>query len=207
MTVETEDRTERRDAYEDEFRSRLRPWWVPWLVALVVAGLVIGVGSYFAYGRDADVASMSMGGGDHGVPAVTGYYDGEEIRFIHTEASDPEVAEALTKMMASPVIAVPGLGEVPDAVLSDVFVFANGVEPGGARGPFGFQPDVFDSVPGGAGYSPLRALNVVKWSDGSEPRLLRSAGEIAQAERSRELRIDQPGVVVNMPIVDWPDGG
>lgn len=208
MTIQTQESTERREAYDDEFRPRIRPWWVPWLVALAVAAIVIGVGSYFAYGRDAGVASMAMGGAGHGVPAVTGYYDGEEILFIHTEASDPKVAKMLTDMMNSPVIVVPGLRQVPEPVLGDVFVFANGVEPDDRdkRGPFGFQPDVFDTVPGDSRYSPLRAISVVTWKDGSTARALRSVEEIESAAAAGELRIEQPEVVVNMPVVDWPGG-
>jgi len=87
-----------------------------------------------------------------------------------------------------------------------VFVFANGVRPDDQRGPFGFQPDVFDTVPGDADYSPLRALNVVSWQDTREARALRSVGEIEDAQAAGELTIEQPGVVVNMPIVDWPGG-
>lgn len=207
MTVQTGDTTERPEADGEEFSPRVRPWWVPWLVALVVAGLVIGVGSYFAYGRHTDVASMNMGGDKtHVVPPVTGFYQGHEIHFIHTEASDPQVADMLSNMMDSPVIVVPRLREVPVSALGNVFVFANGVQPGGERGSFGFQPDVFDTVPGDAGYSPLRALNIVTWQVATDARALRSVGEIQDAEAAGKLTIKQPGVVVNMPITDWPGG-
>ena len=208
MSTQTRDSTDRPDAYEDEFRPRLRPWWVPWLVALAVAVSVIGVGSYFAYGRDATVASMDMAGDKHAVPPVLGLYDGEEIRFIHTEASDPQIAGMLTDMMGSPVMVVRSLREVPDAALGRVFVFANGVIPEDEmeRGPFGFQADVFDTVPGDPDYSPLRAVNVVTWHDDSKPRVLRSFVEIQRAEAAGELTIEQPGAVVNMPMIEWPGG-
>lgn len=208
MTVQSEGTTQRPEADHDEFARRVRPWWVPWSVALVVAGLVIGVGSYFAYGRDTDVASMDMGGGDnaHVVPPVTGFYDGDEIHFVHTEASDPQVAGMLSDMMDSPVIVVPRLRDVPASALGNVFVFANGVQPDDERGPFGFQPDVFDTVPGDADYSPLRALNIVTWQTATDTRALRSVAEIRNAEAAGELTIEQPGVVVNMPIIDWPGG-
>lgn len=206
MSVQSADTTQRPEAYDEEFAPRVRPWWLPWLVALVVAGLVIGVGSYFAYGRDTDVASMVIGGGEHVVPPVTGFYKGQAVHFIHTEASDPQVAGMLSDMMDSPVIVVPHLREVPASALGNVFVFANGVQPDDERGPFGFQPDVFDTVPGDADYSPLRAVNVVTWQAASQVRTLRSVGEIDDAEAAGELTIEQPGVVVNMPIIDWPGG-
>jgi hypothetical protein len=35
------------------------------------------------------MASTEMDGGDQTVPAVAGFYDGQEIGFVHTDASDP----------------------------------------------------------------------------------------------------------------------
>jgi hypothetical protein len=210
MSVHTSDTTERPEANEEEFTARIRAWWLPWLVATIVAALVIGVGSFIAYGRDIDVASMDtsmdMGGDEHVVPPVPGFYDGREILFIHTEASDQQVADMLSDMMDSPVIVVARLGDVPASVLGDVYVFANGVQHDDEQGPFGFQPDVFDSVPGDDDYSPLRAVSIVTWQDDSEARTLRSVGEIDDAEAAGELTIEQPGVVVNMPIIEWPGG-
>ena len=69
-------------------------------------------------------------------PPLKGFAGGREIRFIHTEASDSQVASVLTKMMGPKVLVVPGLQEVPDRLLATVFVFRNGVS---GEGPFGFQ--------------------------------------------------------------------
>lgn len=192
------------DAYEEHV-PRSWPWWGPWLTGLVVAAVIVGVGSWLVYGRGVPPASMAMPQGAH-VPPVVGYHDGAEIQFIHTEASDPKVAAMLTDMMDSPVIVVGALAEVPESARGTVWVFRNGTKPDGATGPFGFQPDVFDTVPGDADYSPLRAVNVVTWDDATEARTLRSVGEIEDAEAAGELTIEQPGVVVNMPIIDWPGG-
>ena len=137
------------------------------------------------------------------LPAGMAYADGKEIFFVHTEASDAEVAQLLTDMMSSPVLHVPSLADVPADVLADVYVFDNGLE---GMGPFGFQADVFDNPPGTAGYSPLRRINVVTWVDPSKARLLTSVAEIMSAKDAGEVTIAQPGVVVNMPFVVW-DGG
>lgn len=210
MTTTTRERTERSgatqapDAYED-YAPKTVPWWAPWLVALTVAAVVIGVGSYLVYGRGYFVPSMM--GGDHTVPPVAGYYGGEEIHFIHTEASDPTVATMLSGMMDSPVPTVASLADMPPSALGRVFVFKNGVKPDGDRGPFGYQPDVFDSVPGDETYTPLRAISVVTWKEGARARVLRSANEMAEAEAAGEITVARPGVVVNMPIVSWPNGG
>ena len=137
------------------------------------------------------------------LPAGMAYAEGKEIYFVHTEASDPGVAEALTKMMNSPVILVPSLANVPAESLANVYVFQNGVA---GKGPFGFQPDVFDNPPGADGYTPLRSIHLVNWADPAQARLLTSAAEVLEAEKAGEITITVPGVVVNMPFVVW-DGG
>lgn len=137
------------------------------------------------------------------LPAGKAYAEGNEIYFVHTEASDAGVAEKLTNMMKSPVMFVPSLASVPDESLANVYVFTNGIE---GKGPFGFQSDVFDNPPGTDGYTPLRRLNVITWAEGAGARELTSVAEVLEAETNGELTIEQPGVVINMPFVVW-DGG
>jgi len=137
------------------------------------------------------------------LPAGKAYAEGNEIYFVHTEASDAGVAEKLTNMMKSPVMFVPSLDSVPDESLANVYVFTNGIE---GKGPFGFQSDVFDNPPGTDGYTPLRRLNVITWAEGAGARELTSVAEVLEAETNGELTIEQPGVVINMPFVVW-DGG
>ncbi|MDQ4077986.1 MAG: hypothetical protein M3220_17280 [Chloroflexota bacterium] len=178
------------------------------LVALLMAGFVL---AYTAL-RPAD-AQVGMGGGEtmdedmvvEGpvVPPVVGLAEGEEILFLHTEASAPEVAEMLTAMMGSPVLVVPELADVPEEALANVYVFTNGIE---GMGPLGFQPDVFDNLPGGEGYTPLRAINQVTWVNPEEARLLTSVEEVEAAWNAGEITIERPGAVVNMPIIKWPGG-
>ncbi len=133
-------------------------------------------------------------------PMAMAYYEGEVIYFIHPEASDEGVAGVLTEMMGPDVLAVPSLADIPAELLANVYVFTNGVE---GMGPLGFQPDVFDSVPDDEDYTPLRAISLVTWQDGTEPRELMSVSEIEEAADAGDLVIEQPGVVVNMPILVW----
>ena len=137
------------------------------------------------------------------LPAGKAWADGKEIYFIHTEASDPGVAEKLTNMMKSPVVLVPSLANVPAESLANVYVFTNGLA---GTGPFGFQADVFDNPPGTDGYTPLRSLHLITWTDETKARELTSAADVLAAEAAGELTIEQPGVVINMPFVVW-DGG
>lgn len=137
-------------------------------------------------------------------PLVSGIYESGEVLFIHTEASDPDVAAMLTDMMAGPlVVLVPELAEAPAELLAKVYVFTNGIE---GHGPFGFQPDIFDSVPGDPAYRPLRAVFLVEWDPGATARELGSVAELLSAEAAGELTITESGVVVNMPILVWPGG-
>lgn len=140
------------------------------------------------------------------VPPVFGYAVGEDIRFIHTEVSDAEIAGVLTDMMGSPVLVVPSLADVPADLLAHVYVFENGVQPDGPRGPLEFQPDVFDRPAGAEDYTPLRRIMLVNWRDDSEPRVLRSSEEVETAEAAGQIRITDSEIVVNMPFLTWPGG-
>ncbi len=140
------------------------------------------------------------------VPPVTGYNEGQKILFLHTETSDPEIAKILTDMMGSPVLVVPSLAKAPKEMLARVYVFTNGVKGDGPLGPLGFQPDVFDNPPGHPGYSPLRKIVLVTWKDEPSARTLKSADEVQGALKTNEITIEEPGVVVNMPMLTWPVG-
>jgi hypothetical protein len=137
------------------------------------------------------------------LPAGKAFADGKEIYFVHTEASDADIAELLTNMMDSPVLYTPGLADTPESALAEVYVFENGLE---GKGPLGYQADVFDNPPGEDGYSPLRRLNVVTWVDPTQARLLTSGTEIIAAEEVGVVSIQRPGVVINMPFVVWEGG-
>lgn len=136
-------------------------------------------------------------------PLVKGYYGGEDLYFIHTEASDSSVANLLTEMMGPEVVYLPELAEISESQLAGVYVFENGVE---GNGPFGFQPDVFDSVPGDENYSPLRRIYLVQWKEDADPRELLTAEDIKETEDKGELIIEKSGIVVNMPVLVWADG-
>ncbi|MGH2695015.1 MAG: DUF7482 domain-containing protein [Actinomycetota bacterium] len=184
-------------------------------IGLAIAAVVLGFGALWTYvlNRDTEMGTTAGMGNDQmaaagavAFPPVHGFDDGEDILFIHTEASDPQVAGMLTDMMGSPVEVVPELAEIPESALANVYVFTNGVRPHDARGPFGFQADVFDSAPGDEDYSPLRAVSLVTWVDEADARVLRSAAEVGAAVAEGEARIETPGIVVNMPFLRWPGG-
>ena len=165
----------------------MRKWvWVAVIIAALATGYAAG---YFL--------------NPVGVPPVKAYAEGQRIQFIHTEVSDPKVADLLTRMMKSPVLVVPPLAQAPETMVATVYVFKNGVK---GRGPFGFQSDVFDRPPGTDGYSPLRAVHLVTWKDERAARELKSVAQVKEVEARGEVAVERPGVVVNMPFLTWPGG-
>ncbi|MCC9075972.1 hypothetical protein FKZ61_007595 [Litorilinea aerophila] len=137
------------------------------------------------------------------IPTVVGYAAGQEIRFIHTEASDAEIAQVLTDMVGSPVLVVPALAQTPPALRGRVYVFTNGVRGGG---PLDYQPDVFDGPPGTPEYRPLREIVLVTWQPEARPRVLTDAAQVLDAAAAGQVTLEATGVVVNMPFVTWPGG-
>jgi hypothetical protein len=172
-----------------------------WLVVLALGANVFA--RIFPIRPDAQGQMPGMSSAVNPTPPVKGYAKGQEIQFIHTEASDPQVAAMLTRMMGPQVLVVPSLKEIPDRLLATVFVFGNGVK---GEGPMGFQPDVFDSVPGDRAYTPLRRIVLVSWKDQRQARILRSAEEIRLAVQQGAVDLSTPDIVVNMPVLTWPGG-
>lgn len=173
-------------------------------VAVAVTGYAVG---FYVQPAPARVAGMRAApAGAPAVPPVTGYSEGETILFLHTETSDPKIAKLLTDMMGSPVLHVPALANTPAEMFAWVYVYMNGLKPGGPKGPIGFQPDVFESPPGQAGYRPLRRVLLVTWKDEKAARLQKSAAEVKEALKKGEVAVEDSGIVVNMPFLAWPGG-
>lgn len=137
------------------------------------------------------------------IPAGKAFANGDTIYFTHTEASDKDVADLLTKMMKSPVLYVPSLAKAPDEMLTSVYVFKNG--PAGS-GPLKFQADVFENTPDDPGYTPLRRIVFVTWKDPSKAKEMKSAADIQTLATNGDVSLEESGVVVNMPFIVWKGG-
>ncbi len=137
------------------------------------------------------------------IPLVMGYADGNEVFYITTEASVEEVANHLTDLTGFRVVYAPAIANTPKTALANIYEFTNGVE---GPGPAGFQPNVADSQPGDPEYSPAWAVQRVTWTDESTARELTSEDEILAARDAGELTIEETGVVVNCPFIQWNDG-
>lgn len=157
----------------------------------------------------ASAQGMSMGmppADTPAIPPVAGFSEGADVYFLHTEASDRAVATMLSEMMGSPVLYVPSLADIQLDATAPVYVFTNGLAPDGPRGPLGFQPDVLPFPPGDDRYSPLREIIRVTWTDPTAARMIRSEAEIAAAVAIAEVTLEPTGIIVNMPMVTWPNG-
>jgi len=139
------------------------------------------------------------------MPLIDGYYNGEMVYFIHTEVSDKDISEMLTMMVNFPTLYVPELKNISPDDLAIVYIFTNGIPGSGpyGGGPFFFQIDIFDAVPGQEGYSQFRSPHLVTWSENSSPRLLTSVEELLEAEANGEVTIEKTDLVVNAPMIVW----
>lgn len=137
------------------------------------------------------------------IPLTKGYVKGSEVFYISTEASDKDLADHLTNITGFRVVYAPALKGTPADALAQIYAFENGIK---GEGPLGFQPNVADSQPGDLNYSPLWAVNIVKWNDSSTPRELKSQTEILAAQKNDELTVTPSGFVVNCPFVKWNMG-
>ncbi len=190
-----------------EVDGRKVRFWIG--LGVLIALVTLGFGAWWVFGADrgGKMAGGGMSPDAPRVPPVFAYFDGQPVAFIHTEVSDPTVAQTLEQMMGSPVLVVTSLADVPGSARGTVYVFANGEVPTNTpTGPMGFQPDVFDSAPGDPTYRPLREIVQVTWVDERQALVLTSAGQIRAAEDAGDVTLKRTGVVVNMPFLTWPGG-
>ncbi len=137
------------------------------------------------------------------IPMHQGYYNGESVYFIVTDSSDEKHAEIVTEQQGWKVEVAPLLAFAPEAALSSVYIFKNGVE---GNGVHGFQGEVFSSTPAQEDYSALTAHIHVTWNDDATPELLDSADAVLAAEADGMVTFDKLGVVMNMSQIVWPEG-
>ncbi len=191
------------------------------IITTAIIALLVGAGTTYVavnpsdIGRITKAPSQSLADNPQlSMPVINAYYNEQEIWFMHTEVSDAQMAQRLSNMVGSnnmmgmmATMHVPRLADVPKETAGKLYVFTNGVKQEGAKpwggGPFGYQIDIFDSIPGQDGYTPLRNPYIVTWGENATPRILKSMDEILTAERNGELTITQSDVIVNAPIVQW----
>ena len=137
------------------------------------------------------------------IPLHQGYYNSESVYFIVTDSSDQKHADIITEQQGWKVELAPLLANAPEAALSSLYVFTNGVEGDGVHG---FQSEVFSSTPAQEEYSALTSHVHVAWNGDATPSVLDSADAILAAEVDGMITLTELPVVINMPQIVWPDG-
>jgi len=172
---------------------------------LKITSLVLGIlllGVVPMYSAEAKMQNLSDTNIPLKIPLTMGYADGNAVYYISTEASVKDVADHLTDLSGFRVAFTPSLQNTPKESLADIYAFTNGIKGSGA---FGFQPQVADSQPPNPDYSPLWLVHAVTWNDNAIPRELKSEQSIMDAKNNGEITIEDTGVVVNCPFVQWKD--
>lgn len=118
-----------------------------------------------------------------------GAFDGNDVYFVRTDASDEDFAQA------EELVYVPKLATLTGDGLSGTAYVVEGAAD---------QPVVFSSEPGRDDYTPAWTLHRVTWS--GTPRILRSEMEVRNAEAAGELTVERTDIVTNAGIVKWSSG-
>ena len=133
-----------------------------------------------------------------------GFYNGEAVYYIITDASDQKHADIITENQGWTVELAPLLANAPESAVSTTYMFSNGVVGDGVHG---FQGEVFTSTPAQADdYSALTSHVHVEWDDAAAPLLLDSERAIMDAADEGLVTLTPLSVVLNMPQIVWPDG-
>ena len=138
------------------------------------------------------------------IPLHLGYYDGDSVYFIITDASDEKHAKIISEKQGWNVEVAPPLENTPKEALSTAYLFVNGVK---GKGIHGYQSEVVTSTPAQTEtYSALTSHVHVIWTDENNARVLDSEQAVIDAETNGEVTLVKLPVVLNMPQIVWPDG-
>ncbi len=122
-----------------------------------------------------------------------GYFDGEEVYFIRTDASDADFAEA------EGLVWVPLLENALQAEgsFASLYTFAGSANEN--------QGAVMTTSPDMEDYTPAFRIHRVTFT--GDPVLLTSQQELMEAETAGEVEIEETDIVVNYPLVRWGSNG
>ena len=138
------------------------------------------------------------------IPLHLGYYDGDSVYFIITDASDEKHAKIISEKQGWNVEVAPPLENTPKEALSTAYLFVNGVD---GEGIHGYQSEVVTSTPAQTEtYSALTSHVHVIWTDENNARVLDSEQAVIDAETNGEVTLVKLPVVLNMPQIVWPNG-
>lgn len=119
------------------------------------------------------------------------FYNGDNAYYIRTDASDEAFAME-NKLVFVPLLAAATAAE---GATGQLYTFENGVDE---------QLPVVSTVPNQDDYS--SAWNIHRVTFNGSAVLLDSADAIREAESAGDVTVEATSLVVNYPVVKWPDG-
>jgi len=138
------------------------------------------------------------------IPMHKGIYDGNQVLYIMTDASDEDYAKIISEKQGWNMELAPPLGNVPENTLQKLFIFKNGIK---GDGIYGFQNEVISNTPSQESkYSALNSIIEVTWKVGQKEIEFESAADVIVAEEGGRIEFNETGVIVNAPQIIWPDG-
>jgi hypothetical protein len=134
------------------------------------------------------------------LPLVPGWYNGQQVAYIQTEASDPGVA---AQQQVNYVPALANVLDAPNPAVDDIYVVTNFT-----------QSNIIPSAPNPAGpgntdpnYSPLWQVSTVTWANPKAAHTLHSEAEVKAALAALLVTVTKTHIVVNCPVISSPQGG
>jgi len=137
------------------------------------------------------------------IPMHKGIHNGNEILYIITDSSDSDYVETISEKQKWNIQLSKSIQNIPEHNLQKIFVFKNGIK---GDGIFGFQNEIFSSIPKQSDYTALGSVIEVTWKSGQKKIIFESASEVINAEKSGRIKFDETNIVVNVPQIKWLDG-
>ena len=137
------------------------------------------------------------------LPLTSGFFNGQEVLYISTDASDKGAAIANNNSHTVPALAN-AIG-APTSAIDDIYVAGNSTLS---------QVNIIPSVPTPFGptnadpaYSPLWQVNVYNWVAGKTQRILKSEAEVLAAVTAGDITISKTNIIVNCQVIQLVGGG
>jgi len=137
------------------------------------------------------------------IPLHLGFFNTSPVYYIITDTNDKKSATVISEKQKWKVGNSPTLSNLPKESLGKVYLFDNGIMGNGTNG---FQNDVFSSTPAQDQYTPLRSVIHVIWNTGNATKILDSDKKILDANMTGKVKLNNIGIIINMPQIMWPGG-
>lgn len=134
------------------------------------------------------------------LPLIPGWYKGQQIFYLQTEASDAGLAKS---QQATYVARLANAVTASPAAVDDIYAVTNfkqsNIVPSAPlpEGPANTDPD----------YTPLWQVTLVTWVNPNQAHLLTSEEDVLAAAAAGEVTLSKTTIVVNCSIIYSPQGG